>query len=312
MVLREQATDPAGRVTVPCRYRRSGNRSVRAWWGVVAVLIVMSALSEVRAGEGELMGLAREFYSRNEYYHAITEIMRYQHLYPKGTYLPESMLLLGKSYYRGDNYGLALQALSTCYGSYRNLPPGEEALYIMGSMRLLGGSPFYAIKTFQEYRYVYRDGKYGEDAAFRTVYAYALAADLNLAMEEVARYRAQYPRGRFVAQAAGLEREIDEEMNRPTKSVLLSALGSLVLPGFGHFYTGNYRTGTLSLLSNALLIFLAWDGYRDGNRSQMVFFGAMEFIFYQYSLAGGINSVHEYNSRENFYRKVRLGITVDF
>ncbi len=279
---------------------------------IIAPALLIFLSTAAMSGEKELFDLARGFYAGGEYYSAITEVMRYQHLYPSGKYYPASLLLMGKAYYRGENYGLAVQAFTTGFSSYKDTPEGEESLFLLGKVRLLEGSPFFAVKTLQEYRYVYGKGIFDEPAALDLSRAYALIADFDLALEGIKKYREGYPSGKLGDDALALEKIVQDEMNRPQKSILTAMLGSLALPGFGHFYTGNIANGALSLLSNVVLIFLTYDGYRSGNRPQMFFFGLTEFIFYQYSLAGAAYSVQEYNSREPYYKRVRLGITAGF
>lgn len=94
--------------------------------------------------------------------------------------------------------------------------------------------------------------------------------------------------------------------------MVISVAGSILVPGFGHFYTGRYLTGLLSFATNAVLIFLIYDAWRDDNSFRMLVFGAAELAFYQYSVYSAVRNVYEYNSREAFFKSVRLAFPVRF
>jgi tetratricopeptide (TPR) repeat protein len=271
-------------------------------------LIAVPAGSEER----DLLKLAKLSYSKTEYYSTVTSLMRYQYLYPRGRHYAESMLLMGKAYYRGDNFRRAAEILTAAYRNFPDEEAGEESLYILGRMRLISASPFFALRSFQEYLHVYEKGKFREDAVFNSCYSYALSPAVSIARRKIDEYRKAYPDGKYLEEADLMEKRIQYELSRPKKSVGVSVAGSIFLPGFGHFYTGNYSTGFLSLFTNALLIYLVYDGYRDERRAQMLVFGLAELSFYQYSIYEGVKSVNRYNSREEFYRQVRLSIGTEF
>ena len=262
--------------------------------------------------EKETFNLARDFYNQGEYFHSVTELMRYRHLYPRGTYGAESALLLGKAYMRGNDYGRAVEALRYCSGAYRGKPSGEEALYLLGYMRISQGSPLYGMKNFQDYLTNYGEGTYTERVHLYRSYGAALMGDPTGARELVQLYQTMYPQGAYSAKALELDNALIDEINRPKKSATVALLGSLVLPGFGHFYTENYKTGVLALLSNALFISLIAHGVVTDNTFQWAFFSIIELSFYQYSLYGALRDVAEYNSREPFYKGLRLSIEREF
>lgn len=264
------------------------------------------------ASEKEILDLARLHYRNGEYYNAITETMRYQHLYPEGLFYPESLILMGESYYRGGNYYEAVSAVSLCYDRYKNSAAGERALMDLGYMRMLTGSPFYAYRTFQEYQYIYMEGRHREEAALDACYAQALMNDLPGARKGLLSYRSAYPDGKYMPRADALQSLLDAEEARPRKSYWTAAIGSIFLPGFGHFYAGKYDVGIFSFFTNAVLIYLIYNGYRNNDKVQMLVFGLAEFSFYQYSLFSAIGNVHEYNRRDPFYKSVRLSVEKRF
>ncbi|MFH0974443.1 MAG: tetratricopeptide repeat protein [Spirochaetota bacterium] len=278
----------------------------------ISVLLIFLLNTKIIASENELIRLAQTFNRNGEYYNAITETMRYQYLYPNGVYYPLSMLIQSEAFYKGGNYSKAIYTLSECHEKFKNTPEGEKAFYKTGYIQLAIGNPHLAFRKFQEYNYLYKDGSYIEDISRDLCYTLALMKDMKEAKSLIGQYEETYSGGKYLQEIKDLQLLIDEEINRPKKSVWVSVLGSIALPGFGHFYTGQYYTGMLSLVSNAVLIYLFYDGYRDRNKLRMILFGVTEFSFYQYSLYSAVRNVYEYNSSENFYKSVQLSAEKEF
>jgi outer membrane protein assembly factor BamD (BamD/ComL family) len=273
---------------------------------------LLSPAIQARADEKSLMDCSRHYYLKGEYYNAITEIMRYQCLYPAGTMLPEALLLKGKASYRGDDYSGAIQSLENCYARYQGTPAGEEALYLTGIIQMSGDSAIFAIGTFSMYLDRYGDSMFAEKVRLNQCYAHLLAGEYRKARQRMEEYRKKYPAGDYLLEVDRLAADLDQEESRPEKSLAVAALGSMVLPGFGFFYTGNYATGVFSLLSNACFISLMVDVILIGNMFQWMLFGFLEFSFYQYSVIGGMRSVNEYNRGQDFRKSVRLRIEQRF
>ena len=273
------------------------------------ILILLMIIVYASASERQLIDLAKSHLKNNEYYNAITEIMRYQYLYPKGKHYSLSLLMMGKAYYMGGNRKEAFNTMRLCYDKFKGKPEGEKALFYMGYIRLSTGSPYYAYRTYLEYNYIYKkNGLYKEDVNTDICHAKALMNDLEDSMIGILNYRKEYPAGKYINNLNNLEKLINNELNRPKKSVWISVLGSIFIPGFGHFYTGKYGIGFFSFFTNATLLYLIYDGYRDNDKFRMIFFGLVELSFYQHSIFSAVNNVYEYNSRKNFYKDVKFGI----
>lgn len=264
------------------------------------------------ANEKDIISLGQTYYKNHEYYNTISEMMRYQFLYPNGKYYKESILLEGLSYYNGLNYYKAVEKLSYCFNNYQKSKQGEQALVYLAYIRMLDGSPYFANRTVKEYLYIYPNGNYLEKMEFELISSYALMGNLRYAKIMANKFIEKYPNSKYLSNVQQLKNSIDFEKNRNKKSVPVAVIGSIFLPGFGYFYTGNYKLGTLSFLSNAALIALIANGIRNKNMFQIVFFSLIELSFYQNSIFGGIKSVRKYNSRDNFDKELRLGIKKRF
>ncbi len=278
---------------------------IRTAWISFALLLLAPAGALFADGR-EIIALMKANLDGGDYYSAATEGMRYRCLYPGGPLVPSSLLLSGEAYYRGGNYYEAVSAFSECYHSHRATPEAERALISLGYIRLTTGSPFFALRTCQEYRYIYPEGRFREEADIDACFAMALQSDFDGTKTALAAYETMHPDGAYGPHARELERLVEEEINRPRKSLAVSVGGSILIPGFGHFYTGRYLEGFLALFTNSAFLYLIYDAWRDDNKFRMAVFGFAGFTVYQYSLVSSVRNVHEYNSREPFQRSVRL------
>jgi TolA-binding protein len=93
------------------------------------ILFFVLLLKPAFSSEKGLIDLAEYHYNNLEYYNAITETMRYQYLYPDGALFSKSMLIMGKSYYKGGDREKALNIFMECYDRFTNLNEGETALF---------------------------------------------------------------------------------------------------------------------------------------------------------------------------------------
>lgn len=278
---------------------------------IICFYLIYSQLPLFSSGK-DLVDLAEFHYSNREYYNSITESMRYQFLYPQGALFPESMLNIGKSYYKGGNKAKALNVLSQCYNRFPDSKAGETALFYSGLMRIDAESYYYAAKNFQEYNYVYNNGIFQEEAIINLSLIYALAENYKEAEKKLSEYKNNFPEGRLQKKAEELSILIKNAELKPKKSLFAAGLLSAVIPGSGYFYTENYPLGIFSFCTNAALIYGIYDGYRKKNQFQMIFFSVIEFSFYNYSLVGSIKSAHEFNEGESSKKEFLLGFKTEF
>jgi hypothetical protein len=280
----------------------------------MAAFLVSALLIGAHAAGNDILDLAERYYIGGDYYSAITEVLRYQHFYPAGVLYPGSMLLMGKAYYKGNNYQKALNIFFSCFQGYSGKIEGEEALYLAGFIQLRKGSPSEAMKIHDLYRVTYRKGAFMEELDRDDCFTSALTTDFHGALNQIVKYRERYPLGKYNSDLDRLEALLQEETAKPQRHLWVSVLGSVFIPGFGQFYTGNYAAGFLTLFTNALCVFMIYNGYRLHDTFQMVFFSLAEVIVYQYNIFGAVRAVDEFNKKRNhdFFKKVQLGITASF
>ncbi len=276
------------------------------------VILILCFSIPVISSENALIDLAEHHYNRKEYYNAITESMRYQFLYPKGVLFPQSMLIMGKSYFKGGNRQKAFNLISDCYNKFTNTREGETALFYSGLMRIESGSYNYAVRNFQEYNYVYNKGIFHEDAIINLSLAYALAENYEEAEKKLQEYNIAFPDGRLLKKAEEMSLAMESIKIRPKKSLLAAGLLSAFIPGSGYFYTEEYMLGVFSFLTNSALIYGIYDGYKKKDMFQIIFFSVIEFSFYNYSLFGSIKSADEYNEASDYKKELLLGLKTNF
>lgn len=281
---------------------------------VVALFLIFAAYSRASADEGGILDLAKRYYDSGDYYSTITEIMRYRFLYPSGSRVPRAMLLMGKAYWKGSNIRKAVGVMNSCHGEFPGTAEGEEALYLTGFIPLMSALPFEATEAQDAYRAAYRKGRFLEELERDACFAPALAMDMQGALRQIGMYRDRHPDGKYAGDMLRLEGAIAEETGRPRRHLWASVLGSVFVPGFGHFYTGHYATGILTLFTNALCAFMIYDGSRRHDTFQTVMFSLAGAAVYQYNIFSAIRVVDEYNGKRDrdFFRKVRLGISSAF
>ena len=262
--------------------------------------------------QNEITELAETYYRNSEYYQTITECMRYISFYPNGKSLHQMEILMSKAYFKGGNYKQALETIEKLTLKNIDKHTQQEALYLTAKMRLLKGSPFFALKTYNLYSELYTEGKFAENVMYEKGIAVGLSGNLERSLEYLNEYKEKYPLGHFVSDYEYAQKCLLEEINRPRKSAAVAVAGSIFVPGFGYFYTGNMALGTASFLTNVVLIGLSVNGFYRSNYFQGFIFGAAGLTFYQHSLIGAVNSVEKYNSLDKFKKNFRLGIKTDF
>lgn len=274
---------------------------------------IFALLLSIKVQPGEdILDRAGALYRMSDYHSAMTEVYRYRTLYPRGELTDRSLLLEGKVQYGKGRYGKAMEALDRLLIRYPDSDGAEEGLYLRSGYRLSAGTPLFGWQDVIRYRRQWPEGKYVPLVDLNGVYARALTGDVSSARRLLARWKERYPESPHLDEAVRLEALLVEALNRPPKSMALSVVGSVVLPGFGHFYTGKWGLGAATLVTNGVLIFLSTWGFMRGNLYQGILFGALEAYFYSYSLYMAVKNVDDYNRRGAFREELRLSLTQRF
>jgi len=108
--------------------------------------------------------------------------------------------------------------------------------------------------------------------------------------------------------ASSLNARAREGMNLPRKSPVMAGLFSIVIPGAGKIYCGEYGDGIYSLIITGITGWVAWNGFREnGIRSISGWvFGSMSGVFYAGNVYGSAISARVYNHRLESHLLKRL------
>jgi len=104
------------------------------------LFVVILFIPVLLFADGQSLDSAWTYYKHKEYYNAITECLRYEHLYPQGNKYGESMILKGKSYFMAGREDKALDIFYDCHKQFHSSKEGEEGLFLSGVVRILSGS----------------------------------------------------------------------------------------------------------------------------------------------------------------------------
>lgn len=260
----------------------------------------------------DLIDLAKYYYERGNYHSSITELMRFQHLYPNDKRIPESLFLMGKAYYRGKNPRKARMIFQKCYYTYPESIYGGKGLYSSGVIRLLHGSPLLALRDFREYCHVYPKGELAEDAFFNSCTSCIIAEKYKRATQCHGRYRHLFPLGKYTSVIDERMAELKEIEKRGKKSPLIAGLSSAIVPGSGYFYTGQYKLGVLAVTTNAALIYMIYHSYRRGKKMSTMLFSFLELSFYNYAIVGSVRGALEFNKKNSEKKNLFIGIRKEF
>lgn len=254
----------------------------------------------------ELYKTANTLFESHDYYQAITELKRYQLVFPEGEKIKESYSLLSWSYFNGNNYSHSIETLE----KGEKLFPAEDRYVLQeGFIRLQGGSPLFAERTFSRYLYMYPESKHRNRAELYKATAMILGGDHAKGERLLRKIISATNDPQLKSEAESTLELLKTETNRSYKNKFFAVSFSLLIPGFGQFYTGHYLDGFFTFATNALLISAAVYGFISGNFWIGTFASIMELSFYQNSIVSAVRLTDEFNSHEPFYSKLKMNIT---
>lgn len=280
---------------------------------IIYAIILLLVCKSLFATEKELYNLIEFSFKNERYYNAITESLRYQYLYDEGEYQQEVLIMLGKSYFEGGNFLKGLDYTNKSI-KYSDTKLQAEAYHNIIYMKLIDGSAYSARESISTYfdNYTGINKDHDEKLLIEQIYSYALTDDFKQANLKINKYKLLYPEGQYNKDILAVEILMTQENSRPKKNSTAAFVGSIFIPGFSHFYTGNYKIGIFSFLSNAVCISLLANSIANQNMYETVFFSLVELTFYQYSLYSSYHNVYNYNNNKEFKKQLRLSISERF
>lgn len=251
--------------------------------------------------EEDLLRRSGELFQRGQWHEVVTESMRYRYYYPQGNYGRRLTLLEGRAHMAMNDYASALRTVAPVI----NRDEYGEARYLLGLFRLHAGSAGFARRDFERYCTEHSSGIYREKAGRYRLYAMALTPDFPVALDEMKALKREDMKFTEWQALAEIRSSIESEIARGQRRRGISFAGSLLLPGFGHAYTGHWGTAILSFVSTVAPAAAGFWSWNRGDLFNSFFFGAMSLYFYQNNLRMSVLRVQEFNSHDRYYKEVR-------
>lgn len=92
----------------------------------------------------------------------------------------------------------------------------------------------------------------------------------------------------------------NRKVNPPFKSPLLAGLLSLIIPGSGKIYVGEYGDGIVALFASTLFAFLSYDNFKANHNFRGWLFAGIGSFFYAGNIYGSVSSAQTHNARINY------------
>ncbi|MCP4498778.1 MAG: hypothetical protein GY822_02290 [Deltaproteobacteria bacterium] len=251
------------------------------------------AATENQAGAESLV-FADHLFLDGDYYRAITEYRRFLfEVRGRGSEAPRAALAIGEALLRGEQWDAAGRQFDGVAQRTRNLGLRRTALFAAGRAYLLDGRPELAKPRF---RLISTDEQtpagLRRQSSWYLAWGHFDAGELTLAKETF----------QLLASSAGEHQASAEEIllamqgidHLPTKDPLTAGLLSLV-PGLGHFYLGQWVTGTTSLVWNALFLFATIQAFLTGDIGIALVLTVFEIGWYGGGIFGAVAGANRYN-----------------
>ncbi|MEW5852962.1 MAG: TM2 domain-containing protein [Myxococcota bacterium] len=229
-----------------------------------------------------------------DYYRAVTEYRRYLfRTKGRGEHAPRVAMAIGEAYLRGAQYEAA--ALQFDSVAERRMDPLGRSVAELASARayLLDERPLLARPKA---RRIFQDPSLddGLRAEAGLLLGLSYMEGENYAKAQKVFLDPRLQKGSRAPLAKALLNAISQRDRLPQKSPILAFLFSLV-PGFGHFYLGQWAVGFTALLWNGLFIFGAADAWLQRSWGVAIILTLLELTFYGGSIFGAVTGAFKYN-----------------
>lgn len=247
--------------------------------------------------------LADSFADEQDYYRAITEYKKVIFLFPKYEKLDWVHFQIGKMYYEGGRFAQAkseliplteskdekLQFLSLNYIalSYYENEEYSNAERLFNQLKEKENGKIYAL-DYTIYSGMALAGNRNFEAAFHTMEN--AKKDWSAKIDTKNTVSARY--GTFFEKALPL---LDDARKLSTKSPFWATFFSILLPGGGHFYLGEWDTGIVSFSLVGAAAFLAYDGFMRNSMVQSILFTTFATGAYIGQAYSAYRSTRKYN-----------------
>ncbi|MBS0617282.1 MAG: hypothetical protein JSR44_03795 [Spirochaetes bacterium] len=272
------------------------------FWTIAPLLAVQKNVPPDFSKPQTWLRLADAFADEKDYYRAITEYKKVIHLFPAYPKLDWVHFQIGKMYYEGGRFTQAkheliplsdakderLRFLSLNYialSYYENNEFSNADRLFRDLKDQQGGLPYVLDYTIYSSMAAAGDRKFG--AAYeRMLEARKKWQDQGDASAAAAQY------GPFFEKSLPI---LEKAKELSTKSPVWATIFSVLFPGGGHFFLGEWDTGIVSLSIVGGAAFLAYDGFVHNNTVQSLLFTTFATGAYIGQIYSSYRTARKYN-----------------
>lgn len=246
------------------------------------------------AGTTDLLRFADHLFLDGDWYRAVSEYRRYLWAVKgRGADAERAAMAIGEALARGDQLDAAGRQLDGVAQRAGRLELRHEALFAAGRAYLLDGRPELAKPRF---RLLVEDGAALPQLKLQSKWLLAWG---HFDAGELEQARAYFQdladqKGAHADEAAAIVKALDARDSVELKDPLLAGVLSLV-PGFGHFYLGQWGVGTTSLVWNGVFIFAAVSAWLSGDWGVAAVLTIFELGWYSGGIFGAVAGAYRHN-----------------
>jgi outer membrane protein assembly factor BamD (BamD/ComL family) len=285
----------------------------------LAAALLLLAIPALWAAEGAILvtedvqlRVADAFLQEKEYYRAITEYKRFLILFPDSTRGDYALLQVGTAYSQGGDHDGAARNFSALREKY------PQSLFA-GDACFFEGMSYWKKKEYEKAGSLFLalvDAYPGSSYAPRAMAAAALI-ELDRGNPEAAqgllhRFVATYPDHPKIDSVREAMSLLEGYADLPQKSMALAGIMSIVLPGAGYAYAGDYGTAVMSLLVNGAFIAGAWTAFAQELYAVGALVAGVGVPFYAGNIYGSALAVKKWNQAVKQEARDRIYAALDF
>lgn len=273
-----------------------GNCAVPAFILLAATVFPCPAFAlETPSQPGDkLFGFAGHLFETGEYDAAITEYLRFIHLYPGDGRTGEAMFQAGMAHFRQGRHGRATTLFERVVREEETMSDvAVEAAFMAAESdrrRNDHSSALSRLNTLasRDFEAAIRDRALyaiGWILLERRDHSSAGRAFSAISEEGAQRYRAREITGRLETEPGELP------VKHPAAAAVLS-----IVPGGGYLYTGRYRDAGISFVLVSAGAGASWESFDNGLNVLGAVLAIVSAGFYSGSIYGSVGAAHKYNS----------------
>jgi tetratricopeptide (TPR) repeat protein len=257
------------------------------------------------------LALGDAFFAEGEYYRAVTEYMRFVHLFGGSKRVPYALLRVGLARYEGGEYAGAIEYFARTRQTYHPDSFGAAAFHEALCFERLE-KPGQAQDAFERVLAFDAGDAHAPRALVGKALGCVLAGDMAGARRELERAGSLFDAGTVHGRMRDAIRQLDGYRGASRRSPSAAACLAAVVPGSGHCYAGRQRDGVVAFLVNGLFIAGTVVALEQENYPSAAVIGAFGAPFYLGNIYGAANAAHRWNVALRHTLRDELALTLGY